>query len=48
MASSSSEAARREFEAVNSIQTVPSVDSIYKFSYEEQQEILSKKPWEKE
>ncbi|XP_003384689.1 PREDICTED: COP9 signalosome complex subunit 5-like [Amphimedon queenslandica] len=48
MASSSSEAARREFEAVNSIQTVPSVDSIYKFSYEEQQEILSKKPWEKD
>lgn len=45
---SSSEAAKKTFEATNNIQQVTSVDTIFKYNHTEQQEILSKKPWEKE
>lgn len=43
----SSEAARKKFEEENNIQVVPTVDSIFKYSHAEQQQILTKKPWEK-
>lgn len=45
---SSSETAKKAFEAANNIQQVASVDTIFKYNHSEQQEILSKKPWEKE
>lgn len=48
MADSSKEEARKEFEAVNNVQSVVSVDSIFKYNPEEQQELLAKKPWQKE
>ena len=40
--------ARKAFDTANNIQQVSSVDAIFKFNQAEQQEILSKKPWEKE
>ena len=46
--SSNAEEARKEFEAANSIQNVLNVDSIFKYSPQEQQELLAKKPWTKE
>ncbi len=44
----SSEAARKQFEEDNNIQIVPTVDSIFKYSHAEQQQILNKKPWDKQ
>lgn len=44
----SKEEARREFEAANNVQSVVSVDSIFKYNPQEQQELLAKKPWLKE
>jgi COP9 signalosome complex subunit 5 len=45
---SSSEEAKKTFEAVNNIQHVHSVDAIFKYNHGAQQEILSTKPWEKD
>ena len=43
-----SKAAQTAFEKDNNIQSVSSVDALFKYSNSEQLEILSKKPWEKE
>lgn len=40
--------ALKTFELSNNIDTVQSVDEIYKYSKEEQQAILQRKPWTKE
>lgn len=44
----SEEQARANFEAANAIQSVASVDAIFKYNPREQTELLSKKPWLKE
>ena len=41
-------AAMKTFELSNNIETIQSVDEIYKYSKEEQQSILQRKPWTKE
>ncbi|XP_047126909.1 COP9 signalosome complex subunit 5 isoform X1 [Hydra vulgaris] len=43
-----SQIAQRTFELQNSIESVNSVDEIYKYSHQQQQEILNKKPWTKD
>lgn len=43
-----SEMAKKTFELQNSVETVSAVDEIYKYSREQQQEILLRKPWTKE
>jgi len=43
-----SEMAKKTFELQNNIETVNTVDEIYKYSQEQQQEILSRKPWTKD
>ena len=43
-----SQIAQRTFELQNSIESVSNIDEIYKYSYQQQQEILIKKPWTKE
>lgn len=43
-----SEMAKKTFELQNNVETVSAVDEIYKYSREQQQEILSRKPWTKE
>lgn len=40
--------AMKTFELSNNIDTVQSADEIYKYSKEEQQGILQRKPWKKE
>ena len=40
--------ALKTFELSNNIDTVQSIDEIYKYSKEEQQAILQRKPWTKE
>jgi len=40
--------AKKTFELQNNIETVNTVDEIYKYSHEQQQEILARKPWAKE
>ena len=40
--------AKATFELSNNIQTVPSVDAVFKYDRAKQQELLSAKPWEKE
>ena len=46
--STGSEEARKTFELANNIQQVSNIDAIFKYSPAEQQELLAKKPWEKE
>lgn len=43
-----SEMAKKTFELQNSVETVSNVDEIYKYNRQEQQEILARKPWQKE
>jgi len=43
-----SEMAKKTFELQNNVETVSAVDEIYKYSREQQQEILSRKPWTKD
>uniref|UniRef100_A0A7M5WTM2 COP9 signalosome complex subunit 5 n=1 Tax=Clytia hemisphaerica TaxID=252671 RepID=A0A7M5WTM2_9CNID len=43
-----SEMAKKTYELQNNIETVNTVDEIYKYSQEKQQEILSRKPWTKD
>ncbi|XP_065667592.1 COP9 signalosome complex subunit 5 isoform X2 [Hydra vulgaris] len=43
-----SQNAQRTFELQNSIESVNSVDEIYKYSHQQQQEVLNKKPWTKD
>ena len=43
-----SKAAQVAFEKDNNIQSVRSVDALFKYSNSEQLEILAKKPWDKE
>ena len=40
--------AKATFELCNNIQTVPSVDAVFRYDRAKQQELLSAKPWEKE
>uniref|UniRef100_A0A7M5WTP0 COP9 signalosome complex subunit 5 n=1 Tax=Clytia hemisphaerica TaxID=252671 RepID=A0A7M5WTP0_9CNID len=42
------EMAKKTYELQNNIETVNTVDEIYKYSQEQQQEILSRKPWTKD
>lgn len=42
------EMAKKTFELQNNIETVSNVDEIYKYSRQQQQEILARKPWQKE
>ena len=44
----SSSMAQKTWEMENNIETVPSVDSIFRYNSKQQQEILSAKPWCKE
>lgn len=52
MASSSSDGhsgiAQKTWEMANKIETVGSVDDIYRYDKKQQQDILAAKPWEKE
>ena len=43
-----SSTAKATFELANNIQTVPSVDAVFRYDRAKQQELLSAKPWEKE
>ena len=43
-----SKSAQVAFEKDNQIQSVSSVDALFKYSNSEQLEILAKKPWDKE
>lgn len=40
--------AQKTWEFANRIETVHSVDEIYRFDKQQQQDILAAKPWEKE
>ena len=40
--------ARTSFELANSIKPVASVDAVFRYDHEKQQELLAAKPWEKE
>lgn len=40
--------ARANFELANNITPVASVDAVFRYDHEKQQELLSAKPWEKE
>ena len=40
--------ARTSFELANSIKSVASVDTVFRYDHEKQQELLAAKPWEKE
>ena len=40
--------AQKTFELQNNMETVSTVDEIYKYSRQQQQEILARKPWTKE
>lgn len=51
MASTSSEQtviAQKTWEMSNSVETISTVDEIYRYDRQEQQDILTAKPWEKE
>lgn len=43
-----SQMAQKTFELQNNIEAVNSIDEIYKYSRQQQQEILARKPWMKE
>ena len=40
--------AKATFEMANSVKSVPSVDSVFRYDQQKQQELLQAKPWEKE
>ena len=40
--------ARTSFELANSMKSVGSVDAVFRYDHEKQQELLAAKPWEKE
>jgi COP9 signalosome complex subunit 5 len=40
--------AQKTWELENNIESVPSVDNIFRYNGQQQQEILSAKPWSKE
>jgi len=40
--------AKKTWELENSVQTVNTVDDIFKYDKQQQQDILTAKPWEKE
>jgi len=40
--------AKKTWELENNVQTVNTVDDIYKYDRQQQQDILTAKPWEKE
>ena len=44
----SSSMAQKTWELENKMESVPSVDSIFRYSAAQQQEILAAKPWSKE
>lgn len=44
----SSDMARATWELTNNVESVQSFNDIYKYNREQQQDILSAKPWEKE
>lgn len=51
MASTSSDQttiAQKTWEMSNSVETISTVDEIYRYDRQEQQDILTAKPWEKE
>ena len=51
MASTSSDqssVAQKTWEMANNIETIATVDEIYRYDKKEQQDILAAKPWEKE
>lgn len=51
MASTSSDQstiAKKTWEMSNNIETISTVDEIYRYDRKEQQDILAAKPWEKE
>lgn len=45
---SQAQIAQRTWELVNRVETVNSVDEIYRYDKKQQQDILTAKPWEKE
>ena len=48
MATGDSAVAKATFELANSIRSVPSVDAVFRYDREKQQELLFARPWEKE
>ena len=48
MATSDSAVAKATFELSNSIKSVPSVDAVFRYDHEKQQELLLQRPWTKE
>lgn len=43
-----SKMAQTTFEMENNVETIGSIDDIYKYNKKQQQDILTAKPWEKE
>lgn len=48
MATGDSAVAKATFELANSIKSVPSVDAVFRYDHEKQQEVLLQRPWTKE
>ncbi len=40
--------AQTNWEMANNVETIQSIDDIYKYNRKQQQDILAAKPWEKE
>jgi COP9 signalosome complex subunit 5 len=43
-----SKMAQNSWEMANNVETIQSIDEIYKYNRKQQQDILTAKPWEKE
>lgn len=43
-----SSTAQKTWEMVNNVETISTIDEIYRYDRKEQQDILAAKPWEKE
>ena len=48
MASDQSSIAQKTWEMSNNVETISTIDEIYRYDRKEQQDILTAKPWEKE
>jgi len=48
MASDQSNIAQKTWELSNNVETISTIDEIYRYDRKEQQDILTAKPWEKE
>lgn len=48
LSDSQSNIAQKTWEMANNVETISTVDEIYRYDRKEQQDILAAKPWEKE